>query len=63
LEKRIHCGVCRAVLEDNDMVFLDEFNTVVHQSCYSLETNLPVKDLGTYRSIIESYYFFSKFVD
>lgn len=61
--KRLHCGVCHEVLKDDDLCFMDDFNTVTHQGCYSLETNLPIKDLGTYRSIIEQYDFFQELLD
>jgi len=59
--KKLNCGVCHKVLKDNDMVFLDELNTVVHIGCYSSETNLPMKDIGSYRSIVEKYDFFHEF--
>ncbi|MFC4025142.1 hypothetical protein ACFOUV_15210 [Oceanobacillus longus] len=57
-KRQIHCGVCHEQLKDNDAVFMDEFNTVTHQSCYSLDTNLPIKDLGTYKQIITNNHFF-----
>lgn len=56
--RRIHCGVCQEPLADNDAVFMDGFNTVTHQRCYSLETNSPIKDLGTYQQIITNHHFF-----
>jgi len=57
-KRRIHCGVCNKPLQDNDAVFMDQFNTVTHQRCYSLDTNLLIKDLGTYKQIITNNSFY-----
>ncbi len=54
---RIHCGVCEIELNYDDYVFLDEINTLTHQNCYSLETNFPIKDLGTYEQLTKVYCF------
>ncbi|HLS36608.1 MAG TPA: hypothetical protein VK061_10235 [Bacillota bacterium] len=62
-KRRIHCGVCKEPLQDNDPVFMDEINTVTHQRCYSLETNLPIKDLGTYNQILTDNHFYHDFLD
>ena len=56
----IYCPVCSNRFERKDRVFLDQVNTITHQHCYSLETNLPVKDLGTYEQITEQYDFFKE---
>lgn len=51
---RMCCSVCHEVLFEEDMVFLDLLNTVTHQRCYSLETNLEITDLGTFKMVIEN---------
>ena len=60
---RIHCSVCRVPIEPHHAVFLDQLNTLTHQPCYSLETNLPIKDLGIYRQITQQYEFFKEITD
>jgi len=57
---QIHCSVCRVPLEPHHTVFLDQLNTLTHQHCYSLETNLPIKDSGRYEQIIQQYEFFKE---
>lgn len=63
MNQRIHCNICGKAFKDGSTVFLDEYNTVTHQSCYSLDTNMNIKDLGTYRSILEQYSFFHELMD
>ncbi|WP_164219421.1 DUF6364 family protein [Virgibacillus sp. YIM 98842] len=54
----MHCSVCRQPYKDDDMVLLDEYNTVIHQSCYGLETQ--IQDLGTFHQVINKYDFFKQ---
>jgi len=60
---RIHYSVCHVPIEPHHPVFLDQLNTLTHQHCYSLETNLPIKDLGIYRQITQQYEFFKEITD
>ena len=55
---RLRCPNCNRYYLNKDRVFLDEMNTVIHQSCYKLGT-LPIKDRGTYKEIIEKYALFT----
>ncbi|AZV45364.1 hypothetical protein [Peribacillus asahii] len=56
----IRCGDCYSLLEDQDHVVLDEFNTLRHTYCgYDLVSEL-VQDVGTYKNIKEKYQFFSE---
>jgi hypothetical protein len=54
---KIKCGTCGESFQNTDAIFLDELNTVVHQSCYNLENNLLIKDVGTYKAIVARYDF------
>lgn len=56
----IHCNVYHVPFEPGHLVFLDQINTLTHQNCYSLETNQPIKDLGTFEQIIQQYEFFKE---
>ncbi len=47
---------------NKDWVFLDELNTVIHQSCYKSTGLLNITDNGTYRYMIEKYDFFKELV-
>ncbi len=51
---RLRCPRCQKYYKNSDRVFLDVMNTVIHQSCYTLET-LSIKDKGTYGDIIEKH--------
>ncbi len=51
----VRCSVCKIIIFKEDAVFLDDINTVTHQHCYSLDTNLKIKDLGTYGNIEDQY--------
>lgn len=57
MERRVHCGVCGEFFKDDDTVFLDESNTMTHKGCYNLPSDL-IKDIGTYKAIIEKHPFF-----
>lgn len=48
---RIRCSVCKITIHKDDAVFLDDINTITHQRCYNLATNLEVKGLRTYHQI------------
>jgi len=58
---RLRCPKCQRLYKNKDRVFLDEINTVLHQSCYTLDS-LKIIDRGTYREIIERYDFFHDLV-
>jgi len=58
IEQNTTYKVNKPPLEPHHAVFLDQLNTLTQQHCYSLETNLPFKDLGTYEQIIQQYEFF-----
>ncbi|ASK62306.1 hypothetical protein CFK37_09115 [Virgibacillus phasianinus] len=61
---RLKCPVCERFYKNKDKVFLDEFNTVVHQSCYGRYTSAQaILDQGTYRSTIEKYDFFHELIN
>lgn len=51
---KIHCNRCRKPFKENDIVYLDEGNTVTHQKCYSLKTNLYIKYLGTFKEVTDN---------
>ena len=53
---RVRCPRCRRFYLNKDQVFLDIVNTIIHVKCYTLDT-LPIKDRGTYKSIMEKYEF------
>ena len=52
---RMCCGICHVPLEDNDMVFVDELNKIVHQRCYSLEKCFFIVDVGNFKAVMEAY--------
>lgn len=54
----IRCSTCRKVFEDDDWVVLDFINTLYHRYCYGLELGDLVKDVDTYKDMIEKYWFF-----
>lgn len=56
-EKRIMCPYCEKPHQNDDAVYLDIINTVIHQKCYPSD-GLTIKDRGTYREILEKYEFF-----
>lgn len=58
---RLRCSNCNRSFLNKDRVFLDEYNTVLHQRCYNLDT-LTIKDKGTYLNIISKYDFFNELV-
>lgn len=49
----VRCSVCKITIFKEDAVFLDDINTVTHQRCYSLDSNLTIKDLGSYEQITD----------
>ncbi|MDQ0481070.1 hypothetical protein QO000_000023 [Alkalihalobacillus hemicentroti] len=59
---RLRCPICNRLYMNKDWVFLDELNTVIHQSCYKSTGLLNITDNGTYRYMIEKYDFFKELV-
>ncbi len=56
---RLRCPHCQRYYKNNDPVVLDDWNTVIHMKCYSVN-DFNIKDKGTYKEIIEKYDFFEE---
>lgn len=56
---RLKCGNCHKVILYKERVFLNVFNTIVHQRCY--KPIYRIKDRGTYGELIERYDFLEQF--
>ncbi|TMN23150.1 hypothetical protein FFL34_14430 [Lentibacillus cibarius] len=55
----LRCPVCKKHYEDTDRVVLDEINTVIHEHCYTLQSNpFQITDKGTCYFILAKYEFF-----
>lgn len=54
---RLHCGECSEIVRYKEFIFLDEFNTIIHQKCY--KPKYIIKDKGTFNEIINKYDFFN----
>lgn len=50
----LRCPECKLEVKDDDMVVLDETNTINHRNCYKYPVKY-IKDIGTYREIIHKY--------
>ncbi len=53
---KMHCPECRKEYQDDDLVFMNDMNTVRHVQCgdkWSVH-----KDTGTFKEIIYKYDFF-----
>lgn len=59
----MYCNICRKRYIDKDKVFLDVFNTVTHQRCYEFESDIKLKDLGSFKEIVNRYDFFEQLID
>jgi hypothetical protein len=58
---KLRCPVCRQPVRQNDQVFLDITNGIIHQKCYeSSSQKLPIKDKGSFKRLIIRYPFFQK---
>lgn len=57
--RRVHCGNCRIPLQDDDVVVLNWLNTLTHMNCYQQPTE-KITDIGTYKQIINKYWFFEE---
>lgn len=55
---RLRCGKCRKVVKYKDWIYLDTFNTLIHQKCYS--PTYDIKDRGTFKEIVNKYSFFDE---
>jgi hypothetical protein len=53
---KICCGRCQIPLKDDDLLVLDEFNTLKHRGCYELGPDY-IKDVDTFKNIKEKYDF------
>lgn len=58
---RIRCLRCKRFFKDSDRVILDRMNSVLHGRCF-IGNEFPMKDMGSYRYIIEKYDFFKELV-
>jgi hypothetical protein len=54
---KIHCGVCKVELNDEDPIIMDKINGLTHSDCYQLNKNF-IKDEGNFKVIKEKYWFF-----
>jgi len=57
---RLRCPICFVAVRQDEKVFLDIMNTVIHQECYhrSNSHKLPIKDEGTFQKMLLKYPFF-----
>lgn len=55
---RLCCGECGQVVKYKERVYLDTYNTVIHQKCY--KPNRDIKDRGTFKEIVNKYSFFEE---
>lgn len=53
----LRCPECKLEVRDDDMIVLDEMNTINHKNCYKYAVKY-IKDMGTYQEIINKYPFF-----
>jgi len=56
----IRCPNCKTFFRKNDLVAIDEFNTVIHQDCLDIKYSGFVKHSGTYDYIKKRYSFLTE---
>lgn len=57
----MYCKNCKQHYRYDDLVVLDEWNSILHETCYKELTHFKINDRGTYREIVEKYDFFEEF--
>ena len=51
---KIGCPRCCEFFEQQDQVYIDEFNTIIHPYCYEWDMKL-IKDKGTFKKIVKKH--------
>ncbi|QOR65794.1 hypothetical protein IM538_18590 [Cytobacillus suaedae] len=62
MKSKLRCPVCREYVRSNDLVFLDQFNGIRHQTCEQPEQLMHLKDTdkGTFIELVDKYSFFKE---
>ncbi|WP_061567307.1 hypothetical protein [Geobacillus stearothermophilus] len=56
---RLRCPICSEPVQQDEKVFLDIINTIIHQKCYyKSPRRLPIKDKGSFQKMLLKYPFF-----